>query len=120
MSDIIVSILMIIILSCHITAIIIGYKKQNITLIVSYLNLAIAVSFLFFWGINVNQYNIEFVELALMCLEACIIISALFYINKFNTKTMVKVVNYIGFGIHLLVTTGMLYYILTFKFSTLF
>ena len=76
-----------------------------------------------FWAINnlnIQQHNLEFRELVLICLEACILIYALYSIIGFHTKIYVKVINYIGFGIHLLFTSGMLYYISTFKFNKLY
>ncbi len=76
-----------------------------------------------FWAINSlnkKQHNFEFRELLVLCLEACILIFAVYAIRGFHDKTYVSVINYIGFGIHLLATTAMLYYILTFKLGRLF
>tara|TARA_R110002049_G_scaffold47596_2_gene137261 strand:+ start:459146 stop:459301 length:156 start_codon:yes stop_codon:yes gene_type:complete len=49
-----------------------------------------------------------------------ILIGALYGIGGFNNKTAVKAINYMGFGIHLLATLGMLYYMATFKLNRLF
>lgn len=123
MNDINVSTAVIIILICHLAAIIVGYKMQKTTLLISYLNAVIVIGLFIFWAINVlniKQHNFEFRELFVIGLEACILIFALYFISGFHNKTYVKVINYIGFGIHLLATTGMLYYISTFKFDRLF
>lgn len=76
-----------------------------------------------FWAItspNVKEHNFEFTELAVIGLEACILIFAFYAIFGFYNKTPVKVINSIGFGLHLLVTIGLLYYRLAFKFDRLF
>ena len=123
MNDIVASITMILILGCHVTAILIGYKKQKTTLIVSYLNAVIVVGFFTFWiidNLNVKQHNFDFIELTTIGVEVCVLIASLYSISGFHNKTAVKVINYIGFGFHFLVTIGMLYFMLTFKFDTLF
>ena len=123
MNDIYASTAMIIILICHLAIIIIGYKMQKIILLISYLNTVIVIGIFIFWAINslnIKQYNFELRELFAICLEACILIFGLYTIIGFQDKTYVKVINYIGFGIHLLATTGMLYYMMTFKFDKLF
>ncbi|MEP3836481.1 MAG: hypothetical protein ABJM36_02485 [Algibacter sp.] len=123
MNDIVVSILMIIILSCHLAAFIIGYKTQKMTLILSYLNAVFVIGMFVFWAINSlnkKQYHFEITEVFVICLEACILICALYSIIGFHNKTHVKVINSIGFAIHLLATAGMLYYISIFKFDSLF
>ncbi len=123
MNEIEVSATMIIILICHLAAIIIGYKMQKTTLLISYLNAVIVIGLFVFWAINslnIIQHNFEFRELVVLCMEACILIFAIYAIRGFHNKTYVRVINYIGFGIHLLATTGMLYYIAAFKFDRLF
>jgi len=123
MKDIYVSTAMIVLLICQLATIAIGYKMQKTTLLISYLNAVIAISIFIFWAINslpLKQHNLEFRELVVICLEACILIFALYSIIGFHNKTYVKIINYIGFVIHLLSTAGMLYFILTFKFNKLF
>ncbi len=123
MNEIEVSAAMIIILICHLAAIIIGYKMQKTTLLISYLNAVIVIGIFVFWAIdslNIKQHNFEFRELVVIALEACLLIIALYAIRGSHNKTYVKGINYIGFGIHLLATTGMLYYIAAFKFDRLF
>jgi FlaA1/EpsC-like NDP-sugar epimerase len=123
MNDVNVSTAIIMILICHVAAIAIGYKMQKTALLISYLNAIIVIGIFIFWAINtqnIKQHSFEFRELFVLCMEACILIFALYSSIGFHTKTYVKVINYIGFGIHLLVTTGMLYYMFTFKFDTLF
>lgn len=123
MNDINVSITMIIIFIFHLATIIIGYKTQKTTLLISYLNTAIVIGLFIYFAINnlsIEQHKFEFRELFVICMETCILIFALYSIIGFHNKTYVKVINYIGFGIHLLATTGMLYFMLTFKFNKLF
>lgn len=123
MNDIFASITMVLILGCHVAAVLIGYKKQKTTLIISYLNAVIIIGFLIFGIINIlnaKQHNFDFIELSVISVEVCILVAALYSISGFYSKTAVKVINYIGFGFHFLVTIGVLYFILTFKLDTLF
>ena len=123
MNDIYVSSVLTFILICHLAAITIGNKMQKTTLIISYLNMVIVIGTFVFWvitGHNIKQHNFELRELFVICLEACILIFAFYSIIGFHHKTYVKVINFIGFGIHLLATTGLLYYMLTFKYDRLF
>jgi len=123
MNDIYVSTAMIIFLIGQLATIAVGYKMQKSTLFISYLNAVIVIGFFIFWAINslnIKQLNLEFRELVVICLEACILIFALYSIIGFHNKIYVKVINYIGFVIHLLSTAGMLYYISTFNYNRLF
>lgn len=123
MNDINVRTALIIILICNVVTITIGYKMRKTSLLISYLNAVIVTSIFVFWAINslnIKQHSFEFRELVVIGLEACILIVALYAIRGPHNKAYVKVINYIGFGIHLLATTGMLYYISTFKFDRLF
>ena len=123
MNDVNASIAMIIILVCHIAIITIGYKKQKTILLISYLNVVIVIGIFVFWvinSLNTKQHNFELRELFGICLEACILIFGLYTILGFQNKTYVKLINYIGFGIHLFAVTGMLYFMLTFKLDRLF
>ncbi|WP_157972833.1 hypothetical protein [Aureibaculum luteum] len=123
MNDIYVITALIMILIGHLAAITIGYKMQKTTLIISYLNAVIVIGIFIFWVLNsmhIKQHNFEFRELFVIGMEACILLFALYSIKGFYKKTYVKVINYIGFAIHLLATTGMLYFITTFKFDRLF
>ena len=123
MNDIYVSTAMIVFLTGQLATVAIGYKMQKTTLLISYLNAVIVIGFFIFWAINslnIKHHNLEFRELVVICLEACILIFALYSIIGFHNKIYVKVLNYIGFVIHLLSTAGMLYYITTFNFNRLF
>lgn len=123
MNDIYIKAVIISVLICHLATITIGYKMQKTTLLISYLNTVIGIGLFIFWAItgpNIMQHNFEFREVVVLCMEACILIFALYSIIGFHNKTYVKVLNFIGFGIHLLVTIGMLYFMLAFKMNKLF
>ncbi|NJB72323.1 putative transporter [Saonia flava] len=123
MNDIYLSTAMIVILICHLATITVGYKMQKTSLLIPYLNAVIVIGIFIFWAfnsLNIKEHNLENRELFVICMEACILIFALYSIIGFHYKTYAKVINYIGFGIHLLATTGMLYYISIFKFNRLF
>ncbi len=123
MHDTSISAAVIIFLICHLATITIGCKTQKTTLLISYLNVIVVIGVFLFWMIytlNIKKHIFEFRALFVIGMEACILIFALFYIIGFHKKTYVKVINYIGFGVHLLIATGMLYYISTFKIDKLF
>ena len=123
MSDVSISNTMIVILICHFAVLIIGYKMRKTMVLISYINAVMVIGIFVFWTINslpIKQPNFEFRELFVIGLEVCILIFALYSIIGFYNKTLVKAVNYIGFGFHLLATTGMLYYLATFKLNRLF
>ncbi len=123
MNDLLVSIIITLILISHLVALIIGYKMQKTSLIISYLNTITVIGVSAFWAItipNIKQHNFEFRELLVICLETCILIFALYSIIGFHNKAYVKVINFIGFGVHLLTTIIMFYYMFAFKFDKLF
>tara|TARA_R110000868_G_scaffold45958_5_gene152207 strand:+ start:16287 stop:16679 length:393 start_codon:yes stop_codon:yes gene_type:complete len=123
MNDTYISIALILILICHLAAFIIGYKMHKTTLIISYINAIVVLGILIFWvnkNLNIQQHHFEFREALALCLEACILIFALFYIVGFHMNSYIKVINYIGFALHLLATIGLLIFILVFKFNRLF
>ncbi|SDH90918.1 hypothetical protein SAMN04489796_105136 [Winogradskyella thalassocola] len=85
--------------------------------------MAMVIGIFVFWAItipNIKEHNFEFRELVFIGLEACILLFALYAIFGFYNKMPVKVINSIGFGLHLLATIGLLYYMLAFKFDRLF
>lgn len=106
----------------HLAAIIIGYKMQKTTLLISYLNAMLVISMFIYWvlkNLNIQEHNFELRESYALFTEACILIFALYSIMGFHNSTL-KVINYIGFGIHLLVTIGMYIFISLFKINKLF
>ena len=123
MTDTTVSVVLVIILICHLTNITIGYKIKKTIVSIAYLNAVFVIGMLVFWVVdtqNIKQHQFEFRELAVLCLEACILISALYAIMGFQNKTYVKVINHIGFWLHILAITGMLIFMSTFKFDSLY
>lgn len=123
MNDLLVSIIITLILISHLVALIIGYKMQKTSLIISYLNTITVIGVSAFWAItipNIKQHNFEFRELLVIFLETCILIFALYSIIGFHNKAYVKVINFIGFGVHLLTTIIMFYYMFAFKYDKLF
>lgn len=111
------------ILICHLLTFIVGYKMQKATLLVSYLNALVAICILIFWvynNLNIKQHYFEFREVFALCLEACILIFALYFIIGFQNNGIVKVINYIAFGLHIIAGIGMLIVISLFKINKLF
>ncbi|MFT5848957.1 MAG: hypothetical protein ACJARX_001268 [Psychroserpens sp.] len=123
MNDLNVSTVLIVILICHLTAILIGNKTRKTALVVSYLNAVMVFGIFIFWAIDTldtKQHNFEFRNLLIIGLETSILLFALYSIKGFHNKTFIKIINYTGFGIHLLATTGVLLFISMFKFDRLF
>ena len=114
--------LVIAILICQIATLLIGIKISKTQVVVSYLNAIVVIGILIFWvsqNLNLQQHYFEFREAFVLCLEACILIFALYSILGFQNNTL-KTINYIGFALHLLAAVGLLVFILTFKITKLF
>ncbi|MBF8150801.1 hypothetical protein ITJ86_12890 [Winogradskyella sp. F6397] len=123
MNDTHIITVLIIIIICHIAAIIVTYKKKKSALIIPYLNMAIVIGILGFGTItipNIKAHHFELIELIVIGFESCILLFAFFAIFDVFNKTYVKVVNFIGFGLHLLATIGLFYYMVAFKFDSLY
>lgn len=123
MNDTTVNVAIISILICHLVFISIGYKMEKTTLFISYLNAIVVTGILIFWvykNLNIQQHYFEFRESCALCLEAILLIFALYAIIGFHNNTYVKVINYIGFGLHLLATIAMLIFMTAFKMNKLF
>ncbi|MEP5255475.1 MAG: hypothetical protein ABJQ39_10490 [Winogradskyella arenosi] len=123
MTDSLLSLLLIIVLCGHFVGLILGYKRRKTTLMLAYVNAVFVVLIFIFWAItswNNNHYNVAIYEGLLICFEAFILSFALYSIKGFDYKTHVKIINSIGFGIHVLAIMAMLYYIRLFKFDQLF
>ncbi len=123
MTDSLLSLLFIIVLCGHFVGLILGYKRRKTTLTLAYVNAIFVVLTFIFWVITSwsnNHYNIDIYEGLLICFEACILSSSLYSIKGFGYKTYVKIINSIGFGIHVLALMAMLYYIRLFQFDQLF
>ncbi len=123
MNDVYLTTILTITLICHISAIIIGYKIKKTTLTISYLNAVTVIGVFVILAVsspNITQHRFEIRELLVIGLESCILIFAFYFVLGFRNKIYVRVINFIGFGIHLLATTGMFYYMFTFEFDKLF
>lgn len=123
MKDTTVSVAIVFILICHLATIIIGYKAKKTIVSISYLNATFGIGvfiFLLFDTLHIRQHPFEFRELFVLCIEACILIFALYSIIGFHTKTYVKVINHIGFWLHILAAIAMLIFITTFKLDRLY
>ena len=121
MNDTSVSLVMVMIFFCHLATIIIGYKIKKIILSISYLNMIFVIGFLIMGAndiLNIKQF--QFRELVVLSIEVCILIFAIYSIIGFHNKTYVKVINHIGFWLHILATTGMLIFMFSFKLDHLF
>lgn len=97
-------------------------KTPKAMLLISYLNAIVALCVILYWvvkNLTIQQHYFEFREAFVLCLEACILIFALYGILGFQSITL-KVINYVAFGLHLLAAIGILYFMLTFKMNRLF
>lgn len=123
MNDTTVSVALVIILICHLATITIGYKIKKPTVSISYLNAIVVIGMFVFWIIDtphIRQHQFQFRELFVLCLETCVLIFALYAIIGFHTKTYVKVINHIGFWLHILAAIAMLIFMTTFKLDRLY
>jgi hypothetical protein len=113
----------VLIMLCHILAILIGYKIQKTVILTAYINAIVVISLLIYWvnkNLHIQQHYFEWREAFVLCAEACLIISAIYAIIGFHEIIIVKWMNYFGFGLHFLALIAMLIFMVTFKMERLF
>ncbi|MFT6966585.1 MAG: hypothetical protein ACJAT1_001805 [Marivirga sp.] len=118
-----IHIILAIVIIFHLVALIVGYKIQKTTLLISYLNVIAVIGVLVYWinkNLTIQQHYFELREAFALCLEACVLIFALYFIIGFQNTVYIKSVNYVAFGLHLLIAIGLLLFISLFKFNRLF
>ncbi|GAL64190.1 hypothetical protein [Algibacter lectus] len=123
MTDTTVIIALVIILICHLAAISIGYKTKKITLSIAYVNAVFVIGMLIFWvvdTVNIKTHHFETREWFVLGFEVCVLLCAISSITKFYNKTFVKILNYIGFWLHVLALVGMLVFMWWFKLERLY
>ncbi|WP_282148942.1 hypothetical protein [Algibacter lectus] len=123
MTDTTVIIALVIILICHLAAISIGYKTKKIVLSIAYVNAVFVIGMLIFWvvdTVNIKTHHFETREWFVLGFEVCVLLCAISSITKFYNKTFVKILNYIGFWLHVLALVGMLVFMWWFKLERLF
>ncbi|SFD60894.1 hypothetical protein SAMN04489722_11324 [Algibacter lectus] len=123
MTDTTVIIALVIILICHLAAISIGYKTKKIALSIAYVNAVFVIGMLIFWvvdTVNIKTHHFETREWFVLGFEVCVLLCAISSITKFYNKTFVKILNYIGFWLHVLALVGMLVFMWWFKLERLY
>lgn len=118
-----VNIIVIIIFIVHLILLIVGYKIKKSTLFISYLNIIITLGVLIFWCFDffsTKKNYTDIYELYALAIEVCILLFSLYAVLGFYTKTYVKIITTLGFIFHLLVSTAILTYMFSFKFTKLF
>lgn len=122
MNKTIMSLVIVLILIFHLVAMILDYKIGKTFFYISCLNMIVAASILVLWAVknlSIQQHYLEFREICALYLEACIFIFAFYSVIGFYNNIL-KVINYIGFGLHFLALLGILIFILLFKINKLF
>lgn len=107
----------------HITIWVIGYFTNRLAVLISFLNLAMAISFLAYWIINemqVQQHFFEFREVAFLFFAIIIAGSALYKILSAGQLKWLTILQYIFYGIDLTILIAALIFMLTFKITKLF
>lgn len=106
----------------HLSVWLIGYKTHKLCSLITWLNLVAALSIFFYWiqhEISITQHIFEVREMLVLSFEVILIGCALYSLITHQWNTWLKIVQYIFFGIHLVILIGFLIFMLTFKMNRL-
>jgi len=101
----------------HLSILVIGYFISRVAYLAAFMNVAAGASIILYWvvrQIQIEQHTLETRELVVLVGEVLVISAAAFYIFNQSSHSL-KILQYIFFGIHLLVLIGGLIFMLTFK-----
>ena len=107
----------------HLSVWIIGYKTHKLCSLITWLNLVVGSSVFFYWiqhEISITQHIFEVREMLVLSLEVILIGCALYSLVTHQWNAWLKIIQYIFFGIHLIILIIFLIFMLTFKMNKLF
>ncbi|MCW3116077.1 MAG: hypothetical protein JWM28_159, partial [Chitinophagaceae bacterium] len=88
-----------------------------------FINLLAGLSVIIYWiqkQIRITQHSIEFREMIFLVIESLIVGISVYYILSSPLNHWIKVVQYIIFGLHWILTLLALAFMLTFRIKRLF
>jgi hypothetical protein len=99
-----------------------GYRANKLSLFIAAANLVTGSSLIIYWAVKqlqITQHYIELREVVVLGLEVIVVACAVYEITVSQKSNLVKVVQYIFFGIHFTVLIAALIFLLTFKMNKL-
>ena len=106
----------------HLSILAIGYFTTKLPYLASVLNLAAGISIILYWiirQIQIEQHTIELREIIVLFFEVVVIGGAVFYMVATQKNNWLKIMQYLFFGMHLLVLIVGLIFMVTFKMNKL-
>ncbi|MBK9985173.1 MAG: hypothetical protein IPP15_22915 [Saprospiraceae bacterium] len=101
---------------------VIGYKGQKFAYLASIVNIITGGAILLYWSlrqIQITQHIFELREILVLLFEVVVIACGVFYILSSERGGGLKIVQYLFYGIHLIVFVLGLIFMMTFKITRL-
>jgi hypothetical protein len=117
-----VLIIIVAVIFLHLSVWVIGYRMNKLHLLTAVINLLAGASIIIYWGVRqlkVTHHYIETREIIVLGFEIIVIACAVYAIVTGQKSNLLKVMQYVFFGIHLTVLIAALIFFLTFKMNKL-
>ena len=117
-----VNVLLAIIIVMHISILIIGIVIHKLPVLIPLLNIAVALWVIIYWiqkQLRMQEYFIDMQEMTMLATEVVVIITGVYFIGTAHRDQWLKVMQYIVFGIHLVLLLLLLVFMFTFKIKRL-
>ena len=121
-SDQWINILLMILIIIHVSFLFLGIMFNKLPLLLPTLNATVAFSVLIYWiqkQLRIQQHIIDMQEMMVLGMEAVVIVTAGYFVFTAMRPNVLKVLQYIFFGIHLTALVLFLVFMLTFKIKRL-
>lgn len=117
-----VNVLLAIIIVMHISILIIGIVIHKLPVLIPLLNIAVALWVIIYRiqkQLRMQEYFIDMQEMTMLATEVVVIITGVYFISTAYKDQWLKVLQYIIFGIHLVLLLLLLVFMFTFKIKRL-
>ncbi|MDB5279213.1 MAG: hypothetical protein JWR61_4168 [Ferruginibacter sp.] len=117
-----VLIIVVAVIVLHLSVWVFGYRMNKLPFLTAIVNLLAGASVIIYWAVRqlmVTQHYIETRELVVLGFEIIVIACAVYTIVAGQKSILLKVTQYVFFGIHLTVLLAALIFLLTFKMNKL-
>lgn len=118
-----VGVVLIILILAYGSVLIAGSVSHRLSFLTSLVNLFTGLSVIIYWlqkQIKIKQHRIESREIIVLIIEMLLIVSAAYIMITQQWHHWLRMVQYVFFGIHLIILLFFLVFILTFKIKKLF
>ena len=117
-----VFVIMLVLLLLYLAVWAMGYFTHKLPFFISALNIATAPAVVGYWAIKqlqIQQHHFELREMVVLGIEVLIFVAAVYAIASGNKYKLITTMQYLVFGIHLLVLLLGLVFMFTFKINKL-